>query len=1175
MPKPQVRLVNERYALAPNPISGGMANVYRANDMHEEGRQVAVKLFEHGHLEEEILAEAFKREVQAYKEVKHPGIVELLDSGIDEETGYPFLVLEWMNSNLSEYVKESPPEGWDTFAETVAIPLLEALAFAHTRLLIHRDIKPSNILINANGKPKLADFGISKLKRLLQPGRTLAEFASRPYTPPEYDDGLYTYTRDVFGFAVVVLDCLTDVNFLEYSDIDKALDEFDAPPEVVDVIERAVSKDPADRQNNAGILLEELQDIQRQRADNWIIKRPCYLNIPSQRILRQLQTEIGVERQEEIQSIILEDLNTDCGIRFFRSPDQKNTGNEFCIFGVSYRYHVAVNNARPDSLVILHAWSSPSSILEEERESAWSPLRNYEFSFERPRDGFEAEEVIRDLRLAVDEHEAKLKLVDAERREQYLFRVWNDILRAKSDAEKIKQVPIKYKDVNYQDDSNRVTFHLSQIPEESLIGQPRQVTLSDGGYLKGEVDEVRDDELILYVEHGNPNELPKSGELTFDTHAAMIALDRQKAALDAVRFDRALRFDLRSLLIHPETICNPKTEEDMKFVQSMDEVKQNAVRAALGIKDFLIIEGPPGTGKTMFIVEVVLQNLQRNPDSRILLTSQTHVALDNALEHIHNINPELKLVRIGHLGDKRISPGSENLLLENQMERWRQEVLDRGKDFLSRWANARGISQYDIELATILKQLSSLLIAIENLEAKLTDLQQKLEVLNSWHAKNLQNKNENIILSEEEISLDGSNIQIHKENSTQQYDYVDSLKEDISLVKSELQSMRKEKKTIQEQLEKMEWAELSQLSYEDLESWVADLIRDNPDAKKLQKLLSIHAEWTERFGRGKEFHAAFLKRSQVIAGTCIGIAGVKNFQDIEFDRCIVDEASKATATEILVPLSRSRSWILVGDHCQLPPFEDEAIQNPELLKQYELTLSDLEETLFNRLLQCLSDECHKILMIQHRMVAPIGNLISECFYDGHLKSVYDDTDSCLNTVIPRPVTWLTTSWLPNHHEVSQNSSYENPCEAQVIRRILKNLDLAAQSAGKRYSIAVLNGYSAQRRLLEHTLTDRGAWERLNIECNTVDAFQGREADIAIYSVTRSNVEGKIGFLHRRERLNVALSRGRYGLIIVGDHSFCRTTSGDSPLKQVLDYIENHPKDCALEEFNLNRKGSEL
>ena len=129
--------------------------------------------------------------------------MELLDSGKDETTGNYFLVLEWMDKNLETLVKESPAEGWDSFWEAVALPVLEALAFSHSRR-IHRDIKPSNILVGSDGKLKLADFGISKLKSYLQPSITLKDFVSRTFTPPEPDDGSYTYTRDVFSFGVLV-----------------------------------------------------------------------------------------------------------------------------------------------------------------------------------------------------------------------------------------------------------------------------------------------------------------------------------------------------------------------------------------------------------------------------------------------------------------------------------------------------------------------------------------------------------------------------------------------------------------------------------------------------------------------------------------------------------------------------------------------------------------------------------------------------------------------------------------------------------------------------------------------------------------------------------------------------------------------------------------------------------
>jgi superfamily I DNA/RNA helicase len=110
---------------------------------------------------------------------------------------------------------------------------------------------------------------------------------------------------------------------------------------------------------------------------------------------------------------------------------------------------------------------------------------------------------------------------------------------------------------------------------------------------------------------------------------------------------------------------------DVQFVQPLNESQQEVVKAALSTEDFLIVQGPPGTGKTTFITEVVLQTLKANPDARILLSSQTHVALDNALERIQAKNPNLKLLRIGN--HERVSENVHSLLLEEQMEQWRRK----------------------------------------------------------------------------------------------------------------------------------------------------------------------------------------------------------------------------------------------------------------------------------------------------------------------------------------------------------------------------------------------------------------------------------------------------------------------------------------------------------------------
>lgn len=111
-------------------------------------------------------------------------------------------------------------------------------------------------------------------------------------------------------------------------------------------------------------------------------------------------------------------------------------------------------------------------------------------------------------------------------------------------------------------------------------------------------------------------------------------------------------------------------------------------------------------------------------------------------------------------------------------------------------------------------------------------------------------------------------------------------------------------------------------------------------------------------------------------------------------------------------------------------------------------------------------------------------------------------------------------------------------------------------------MAVIAGYAAQVTELNDAIRDRlHEWVWLHVICSTVDAFQGSEADICIYSVTRSNEDGQLGFLRERPRLNVALSRGRSALIIVGDHEFCHDAKGENPFRSVVDYIEAHPEHC--------------
>ncbi len=311
--------------------------------------------------------------------------------------------------------------------------------------------------------------------------------------------------------------------------------------------------------------------------------------------------------------------------------------------------------------------------------------------------------------------------------------------------------------------------------------------------------------------------------------------------------------------------------------------------------------------------------------------------------------------------------------------------------------------------------------------------------------------------------------------------------------------------------------------------------------------------------------AALVMRSDVVAATCVGLVGVPGVDQVPFDLCIVDEASKATPTEVLVPLANSKRWVLVGDQRQLPPFVEHALDHPDLLRRFEISPGDLHSTLFATLAEQLPTACKVQLTNQHRMHPTIGKLISDCFYDGTLTSSVRDISSTVQVAFDVPVVWYDTSTLSDRRERLSGTSVRNFREARIIADLLDRLQFVAGRQSLTVSVVVLTGYDAQRREILDLITAQEL-ERVNLHVRvaTVDAYQGQEADIAIFSVTRSNMAGDLGFLRSEERVNVALSRARDGVVIIGDVSFIEgASSRPNPLATVIHHIRLNGG-CVLE-----------
>lgn len=1131
-----------------------MAEVFAASDLQCDAKKVAVKLFKEEYTHTALLAEAFRRECQALHDLRHPYIVTLLDSGKDSESGRHFLVLEWLDDDLSGWLAGNPFGGWDDFYRDFGRPLLDALAFAHSRQIIHRDLKPKNILVDQSGRPKLADFGIAKLKLWIEPGHTLQDWVSRPFSPPEWDDGSHTYTRDVYGFATIVLYCLSNVALKSYDDLPTALSNLDAPDEISVVLRRCLSVDPAERLSNAVILLEELDNIHEQRRQHWQERTTYYLQFTN-KSREALRSAFPSESDQSIQRLVLADLNDTVGFASYspaKRTERDDTSGHFQVFGSNVRYHLALDQRTRASLVILNAWKSSSAQLENLRFNALTPFCH--FALGLPPDVLASTKDLEDLALTLAEDEAERRIRDAERRELELFQVWSRILNAKAAIERAKEKPLTFR--RWEQDGNRITFTINEPIEDDVIGQPRRVICDDRSLLLGEVESVAGNLLVLYVSEQYDEQIPASGRIVVDVAASQTALRRQTDALDAVRFQGAVRADLRNCLANPSKSSPPNPTEITRFFQSdLDGAKRIAVSLAVGTTSFVLVQGPPGTGKTTFIAEAVLQFLERNPNARILLTSQTHVALDNAAERIRALSQNIKILRLGLLSQDRVSPGVKELLLSAQMDAWRTEVLPRGEEYVAQWAYRHGIPRHDLEVGRALREYAQLLREIHSLKARASELSRLLP----------QDE------APPEVDSEGHHTRRQRRRPKDEPEDIAALRDDLSSLDADIRQRLRDKEALGKRLKELEplSQEILEGNDQEIAEWARSLIPDNPSADKFLNLLDIRSDWERRFGRTKDFQPALIASAQVIAGTCVGVVGVRGIADIDFDLCIVDEASKATPTELLVPMSRSRKWVLVGDPKQLPPFQDEAMKEESYIARYELKTEDIQESLFERLFEQVPEACRTRLRMQHRMVPEIGNLVSKCFYDDDLESAPRNRDEILRSTFSTPVVWLTTSHLSSHRETKSDLSFSNHAEVRVLRRILDEVNQTAKRSGKKYSVAVLSGYFAQVTLMRRELSARfDAWDFLEVEVNTVDAFQGREADIAVYSVTRSNENGVIGFLRDFRRLNVALSRGREYLVIIGDHIFAKRIEGPNPFRKIVDHIELSPNECSIKHGSL-------
>jgi len=348
---------------------------------------------------------------------------------------------------------------------------------------------------------------------------------------------------------------------------------------------------------------------------------------------------------------------------------------------------------------------------------------------------------------------------------------------------------------------------------------------------------------------------------------------------------------------------------------------------------------------------------------------------------------------------------------------------------------------------------------------------------------------------------------------------------------------------------------------------------DHPDYPKLwQVRRNIRELRRKRREKGEHFHQKLDRLKElavelevringdifgqvrVIACTLVG-ASSKLLDGKKFGTVFIDEAAQALEAACWIPIRRASRVILAGDHCQLPP----------TVKSLEALKGGLGKTLMERIVEN-KPECVSLLQVQYRMNDEIMQFSSDYFYHGQMKSAPEVAHRVIHEG-DAPILWFDTSVI-NLGEDEQNTFREqfvgesfgriNKGEANLT---LSLLQIYFQRIGKqriledRIDVGIISPYRAQVQYLKRLIKKRAFFKpfRHLISVNTVDGFQGQERDVILISMVRANDAGQIGFLRDLRRMNVAITRARMKLFILGD---APTLTRHPFYKRLFDYIQH-------------------
>jgi len=707
--------------------------------------------------------------------------------------------------------------------------------------------------------------------------------------------------------------------------------------------------------------------------------------------------------------------------------------------------------------------------------------------------------------------------------------------------------------------------------------------------------------------------------------------DRYRAALQALMNPTTNQHwsVAEQVIVHKTVAPFARTKEPIFRSKRLNPQQKEAIRMAVNAPHFCLIQGPPGTGKTTIINEMLHNFILEG--KKVLVCSKGNLAVDNVLEKWIEENTNTPG---GHLCT-RLGGNSKLLLMKEYApgvitDRLQQKIFDRTRS--QRDELRREISQQlelvsthsvtvdqhmalCISLAKLTEVLRSLCeiyrLVIEKHPTRAGLLPQKLahaqRAYDTLYVRMLLPAYEALCSDKTPMiaGFDARWQQVQADMDAALQAYTPGFLQLLMMLWRYLQwtwrenTLRQHRSTMDvsaihsrficgNPLCKLFGLQPPKLPKLATPQQIVDAAADyrqqlssfaRRETVRLEHIQTVQNRWLMELGSGvsepMEKHIV-LDSIPVIGSTCMGVAAKHDFTDIIYDVVIVDEAGQIPIFDLLVPLTRAKKVILIGDHLQLPPMDANDFaryfatrEKTEKGADYDTVLQEVSRWFNTSLFEMLYEaktlaHAREMLDTQFRMHPQISRFISQNFYHGQYKAGVTEQQRSLQILgLDKPIYFYDTRQLPpeQKYETKDSKGIYNQKEAELLSLLLVELILAIR-AGRYtgpelvqrdtngritgYDIGVISGYQQQvdlitdltRKRLRKALPDAPPQEISQlmswVAINTLDSFQGRDNQIILFSLTRSNAAGTVGFLRDVRRLNVAMTRAKSLLVMVGD-----------------------------------------